>query len=334
MARIFPILLISIVSIAAEGATQIASIQATQTQAVIRIITDQPGACAYRASENNSLTPPVHDVDATLFTGFNLDSRPGSTIQGSQHVFVLGARHSQRALDGKFYSRALQANTVHWIGVTCGSDAEIVASFQTENPPLGRSIPEAPPFDSRGFGNYAWPTIDFTNPAATYADPMTGVLIKRATSSGWREKIEQNVKFFAAFDLNSTWTNPTNILTWPGVSRTLATYSGTAGDPLFVAADLTAIPDYGYSALSVAGFTPFNTPDDVLVRTYGSGSDATAARTARFWLVSLTIPGIPVLRPKSRPCCRNLRPGRETYSARQWVSTASSLDQLVVSPSL
>src|SRR4029077_12486579 len=113
---------------------------------------------------------------------------------------------------------ALQANTVHWVGVTCGADPEVVQSFQTENPPLGRSAPEAPPFNAAGFGNYGWATIDWTDPSKTYIDPMTGLLLKRVTSSNWNARNWQNTVFAAAFDLNTAWTNPANITRWPGSS--------------------------------------------------------------------------------------------------------------------
>jgi hypothetical protein len=262
---------------AAWGTTVITAVQVTQTQAVIKVTTDQAGSCAYRVSENSLFTPLVHDVDPALFTGYNLDSRAGSMIQGTQHVFVAGKRSSDLAADGRRYSRALQANTLHWVGVTCGTDSETVATFQTENPPLGRSVPEAPPFDPAAFGNYAWPDIDFTDQSKTYVDPMTGILLKRVTSSGWRGKTYQNNPFGFTFG-NTSWTNPNNLIVWPGNASTLAT---ATTDTIFVAADLSVISDYRFGALAISGWTPFDTVDDVLVRSFGYGTDATALnRTA------------------------------------------------------
>ncbi len=98
------------------------------------------------------------------------DARVGSTAVGDVRRFVVGLRTSAIASDGKRYSRALQANTIHWVGVTCGGDPEVTRPFKTDNPPLGQTAPEAPPFDSTAFGNYAWPTIDWTDPSSRCHD--------------------------------------------------------------------------------------------------------------------------------------------------------------------
>src|SRR5438552_8178558 len=85
-------------------------ISPTATQAVLRIHTDQPGNCTFRASEGSTIGVLVNDLDTNKFTASNSDSRAGS-IAGAEHVFVLGTRTTAKALNGKWYSRALQANT-------------------------------------------------------------------------------------------------------------------------------------------------------------------------------------------------------------------------------
>jgi hypothetical protein len=256
----------------AFATTTVVSITATAMQAVISVSTDQSGACSYRASQSSTFSPLVHDIDTTLFRDSNLDLRDGSVINGGYHTFVLGKRDSEVAADGSHYSRALRSNTGHSIGVTCGSDPEIVKTFQTQNPPLGRTDSESPPFDKSAFGNYAWPSIDFADQSKSYIDPMTGIEIVRLSAPGMGGIDYQNQVFGAAFDLNSAWAKPDNIRTWPGTGTTQATYSGAASDPLFVALDLTIIPSY---ALSPSGWVPFNTLDDIMVRTYGSAKSTT-----------------------------------------------------------
>ena len=271
-----PLVLFSFACLTCAGSTAILLITPTATQAVIQVVTDQAGNCNYRASERASLTPLVHDVNPSLFSSSNSDARPGSQINGTSHIFVLGTRTAALASNGLRYSRALQANTTHYVGVTCGEDAAVTGSFQTQNPPLGQSAPEAPPFLSGAFGNYGWPSIDWQDSSKTYVDPMTGILIKRMTSPGWKARTYQNNAYARAFDLNSAWSNPSNAITWPS-SGTVATYAGASSDPLFMAVDLSTIPEYGYGALRIGGWAPLTSVDDVLVRTYGSGTDGNAA---------------------------------------------------------
>lgn len=260
------------------AATVVWKIEPTATQAIIRISTDQLGACSYRVSENASFVPLVHDTNTVLFADSNLDTRTGSLIAGPSHTFVLGRRDSEKASDGRLYSRALRANTAHSVGVQCGADTEVIQTFKTQNPPLGQTNPETAPFDSAGFGNYAWPSIDFADPSKIYVDPMTGVGLKRITSPGWTNaKDYENNVFAGVVDLHSAWANAPNISNWPGSGSKLATYSGVSSDPLFAAIDFSTVPDYGYGALDISGWTPGTVMDDILVRTYGFGSDGVAA---------------------------------------------------------
>ena len=58
------------------------------------------------------------DVDPALFPDASTDSRPGSISNGRLRTLVLGKRDIGSALNGKKYSRALQAFTTHYLAVT------------------------------------------------------------------------------------------------------------------------------------------------------------------------------------------------------------------------
>ena len=115
------------------ASTSVIGVAPSNTQGVVHVSTDQGGNCTYRISESNTLTPLVHDVDTSLFSGANSDSRAGSVISGTDHYFVAGTRIAAQAADGVFYSRALPAVTTLYGGVTCGLDAEVTFSFTTGN---------------------------------------------------------------------------------------------------------------------------------------------------------------------------------------------------------
>ena len=214
----------------------------TPTQAVIHVTavnadgSPYAGACTYRISEGTSFATLVNDVNPALFPGSNQDSRPGSLkINGRERFFVAGSRVAARASDQKFYSRALQADTDHWVGVTCGAVAERSTTFHTQNPPMGTTYPEFPQFDAASFGNRATPTIDFLDKTKTYIDPLSGVLLKRI--SGPLEQTftnQQGPLFSFVRDVNGNgWSNPSNAITSQNPA-TLASTS-TANAPLFLA---------------------------------------------------------------------------------------------------
>src|SRR5712692_4305132 len=200
-----------------QAATTVVSISPTATQALIRIHTDQAGNCTFRASEGASIGTLVSDVDTTKFPGSDSDARSGSVV-GAERFFVLGTRKAASATDGKWYSRALQANTQHTLQATCGGDV-VTRSFNTLNPPLGDIAGETLPFDSAAPYNAALPSIDMsmtngldTGQATKYVDPLTGMQVVRVTGP------MQGASIFSinpgvpptAFDAAAAWTTPLN----------------------------------------------------------------------------------------------------------------------------
>jgi hypothetical protein len=151
--------------------TSIASIEPTQMQAKITVRTDQTGSCTYRASRGTSFTSNLAD----LTDHGNTDTRTGSIVNGDLHEFILGTRTG---------GDALAANGAYWVGVTCGTDAEVTAKFVTRSIAWGNTAPDPVPFNAAKFGNMDYPVIDWTNQQTSYVDPVTGVEFWRVTSPG------------------------------------------------------------------------------------------------------------------------------------------------------
>ncbi len=257
----------------------------TPTQSILAYTASSDSPCSIQVSESPTLSPLVHDVDPSLFPGANLDSRAGNLTNGLERTFVVGARRSDVATDNKLYSRALQANTQHYYQINCDS-AAVTGQFMTDNPPFGNSYSDNPPFNAAGFGNYGWPTIDWTDQSTVYIDPLTGIAIKRFTtpgafgyhggSSGSQGGGALNVQY----DSSATWTSPANITS--GNSSTLATSATT--NPIFVAWDGSNLNPNGYQ---INGYYPFSfSIDSLQLNVFGNGSDGSSTnRTVQVCLV-------------------------------------------------
>jgi hypothetical protein len=168
---------------AAAAITNVRVVDTTPMQAVIAYTASDTAACSMEVSESATYSPVVRDVDGTKLRGAALDSRTGNLSQGRSRVFVVGKRAAEKALDGRFYSRALQAYTLHYYRITCGSDTS-TGTFRTANIPLGNTYPEPYPVDPGNPGQYAWPNQHFDQQQENFVDPTTGALIHRMTGLG------------------------------------------------------------------------------------------------------------------------------------------------------
>src|SRR5580658_10251610 len=92
----------------------------TSTQALLTYTAPSSAACTVQVSHSNTLSPLVHDVDATIFSGANSDGRTGNISSGTSRQFVIGQRTAQQGSSSYFYSRALQADTTHYYQIACG----------------------------------------------------------------------------------------------------------------------------------------------------------------------------------------------------------------------
>ena len=151
----------------------------TNTQAVLTYSAPDDSACTVKVSQQASFTPLVRDVDPALFPGADQDTRPETVTAKSNRIFVVGKRITQRASDGKNYSRALETYATHYYQVACGS-AVATGSFTTSNIPLGMTYNDVPQVDESNPGQWMIPT-QLQDRTQTIVDPQTGALLKRVS---------------------------------------------------------------------------------------------------------------------------------------------------------
>ena len=258
-----------------HGATAITNTQPTPQQIVVSVTTDQPGNCTYRASEGTVLGALVNDVNPALFAGSNSDARGGAIVAGRRRTFVLGTRKAQQALDNRWRSRSLQANTSHWIGVQCGADAEVSTVARTSNPALGNTWGEPYPYDSTSPLGYAWPTVDFGDKTVNYIDPVTGLLVKRITGlddaqNGAAPSAPTQAAVTGGGFATAGWSNPQNAAQADGASAV-----SSSAQPLFVAFSPISV---SFSSSRLPSWNASGTTEsisDIKVRIAGSGTGGT-----------------------------------------------------------
>ena len=122
---------------------------ATATQALIYYVAPDTTPCTVQLSESPSYAPLVADMDPSLFTGAGSDATYDLLPAGTARLLRIGRRTSALALDGRWHSRALAANTQHYVQVTC-HNATGTASFLTDVP--RGFAPEPLPTDPSALG--------------------------------------------------------------------------------------------------------------------------------------------------------------------------------------
>lgn len=209
----------------------ITSLGVTATEAAFRYCEAGTATIAVTANPAGMSSYTPNDVNSSLFTGSNLDTRiPAPLLLGNCKILVVGAQTSALASDGNYYSRALQATTPHVLTLTAGSDSGST-TFTTSNPALGNSSPMIAPYVSGPWGNYAWPSMSWTDQTKLYIDPRTGLLIKRITGPGQSPSFTQVETATYAYDIASAWTTASCIL---GTSCYASTASTGMANALFL----------------------------------------------------------------------------------------------------
>ena len=161
------------------NAFRVGVVGTTNTQAVLAYSAPDAAACTVKVSQQASLTPLVHDVDPILFPGADQDTRPETVSAETAGSSWWASVSTQRASDGKNYSRALEAYANHYYQVTCGA-AVATGSFTTANIPLGMTYNDVPQVDGSNPGQWMIPT-QLQDRTQTIVDPQTGALLKRVS---------------------------------------------------------------------------------------------------------------------------------------------------------
>lgn len=195
----------------------------TSTQAIVSYTAPNASGCSLAISETadtsgNPQPPLVHDVDPTLFSGADQDGRAGSITHGTARTFVIGRRDAERAADGRYYSRALQTNTMHYGKITCGGD-QALFTFQTTNIPLGIGYSDPWPTDPAVPGDWPAPSSPGSIMNEEMIEPQTGVRIQHLTYPGIGYSARADVAFGTAYnqgqdpcDTAGPWSHPCNVM--------------------------------------------------------------------------------------------------------------------------
>ena len=268
-------LILILLALGAQAAvTDFAVMGTTPTQMVISYVAPDSNACTLEASKSSSYSPSVEDVDNTLYPSSHFDSRAGNIASGRYRVFVLG-KQGQAAMataaDGYRRSRALQADTLYHLRISCGVDVATTTG-RTANIGMGDTRGESLAISQSDLYQYDGLTAN-TAVYPDFADPWTGALVKRPTaqqvfafggsSSTWADgsphgdcnrtltspTVNGSCLFTDAAGTN--WTATTGTLTDAvrGNDSNYAEYSGTGQDILFIRLGTGKYPSSGSPTL-------------------------------------------------------------------------------------
>src|SRR5439155_10274371 len=149
----------------------------TPTQAVLRFVSPACGTGTVQVSESAGLTPLVPDLDPALFTNADKVNRDNANIvKGQECIVVIGKTMATADLGGRYRSRALQNNTLHFGRITVGA-ATVNFQFRTAPLAAGKSYYEPPRADPANPSRIAHPDLLWTQNADNdgVIDPETGI---------------------------------------------------------------------------------------------------------------------------------------------------------------
>lgn len=236
---------------------------ATSTQVVVSYTAPDTAACTFELSESSSYSPLVADVSTAYFAGSNSDTNRAVTGAGVAGVrrAVLGTQVVSLAGSVYFRSRALRADTTHYLRVTC-TGGTAAATFRTGR--INGITPREIPFDVNAHGNFPVPSVTNWDAKDTpLIDPQTGAAIR--VMSDPREQGVLATDVGQAVLGASGWSNASNLLS--ASTGSLATTSASA--TAFVWVDTTRKEAYaGWDAATYNGLY------DLGVDVYGSSAAA------------------------------------------------------------
>jgi hypothetical protein len=252
-------------SLAAQNQLTVTVQGATATQALVYYVAPDTSPCVVQVSESPSYSPLAADVDPTLFAGAGSDAAYNILPGGAPRLLKIGTRTAALALDGHRHSRALAANTTHYVQVTCDS-ATGTASFLTDVP--RGFAPEPLPRDATAWGDLAYPEFDYTNLTKPVIDPQSGIRIYTADPKTWSmsEIVPLDANWFGG---GTGWVGPANVSSY--ASAVATTYNT---NPLVLYVNTFKFTDQ--TRIS-GGYWPFDNFLDLGVDLYGSASDGQTA---------------------------------------------------------
>jgi len=235
---------------------------ATSTQVVFSYVSPDSSACTSELSESSTLSPLVYDVNTTFFSGSNSDANRGISGVGvaGKRIVVLGTQDVQ-LYSANWYSRALRADTLHYLKVSC-TGGNLTTSFRTAR--VAGIAPRSILFNASAHGNFPVPSVlDWDTKSTPLIDPQTGVAIRTLTDPRDFGALTTDT---AQAALNGTgWTNLSNLLS--ASTGSLATTSST--NPAFAWVDTTRNKIYaGWNASTWGGIY------DLGVDVYGNSGAA------------------------------------------------------------
>jgi hypothetical protein len=157
--------------------------------------------------------------------------------------FVVGKRDAELASDGNYYSRALQAGTVYFFRLTCPATGDSAqGSFTTQTVAIGSTYAEPPPVDPLNPGDYAWPTLSYTDRTQQIIDPQTGVLLTRMSLPQDRVIPVPNQSFVSV--RTTTWLNASAALSNADGNQAATITGDNSGTLLLLPQDNVSFSNY------------------------------------------------------------------------------------------
>ena len=244
------------------GISSVSVLGSTNVQSALSYQAPDSGSCTLEVSESSSYRPLVKDLDPAIFPGADVDNRAGNVANGTLRVFLIGKRAVEQGADGQWYSRALQADTLHYYRLHCGSETT-AGAFRTANIPTGVTYGWPVPQDP-ATGQFRWPSTDGNDRTQTIIDPNHGTLIKRVSVPGDAPANVGTRKQPFGAAVGNNWTDPSSALIDDGGS---ATYSGTTEDWLtLTGSTLSGLADFYATSTAI---------DSITVRIKGSSGGST-----------------------------------------------------------
>lgn len=253
----------------------------TNTQAVLQYTAPDTNACTVASVPvNTGLLPEVYDLDASLYTNANLDSKTGDYASGLVRTVLIGHRTAAIALDGNTYSLALGASSQYTFTISCDSGTYVgTGGFTTGTLLVGNTAPDQADYDSTNtdFGSWLYPTIHYDTLTPTYIDPHSGAIMKRVSGPGESGAGVNPQCLPNVVDLAGVWTTPSNIDC--AGDTAYASYAGSAGASAALFLWTSSPGQSGGYGINGPSFLPYSweTADDWQISLKGYSSAGAAS---------------------------------------------------------